>query len=166
MLALGLIAIATGCVLHVTTSADSTPTYPVVVPIVVGVLSLLLGLSYFIRPSPAVIIDDHGLALRPYGRMPWAAVARVHIVTTRIDPNQRYLSIELVESSPKLSESQWPRWIHGPIGKLATGHRITMPERLLRPISLDDIAAELHRRNPGLNITTRSGHNGVRRGQH
>ncbi len=153
MVVSGLIGIASGCLLHVTMSADSTPTFPVVAPIVVGALSLLVGLSYYIRPSPAVTIDDHGLTLRPFGRIPWAAISRVHVVTARIDPNTRYLSIELVEPHPEFTESRWPRWIYGPIGKLTTGHPVTMPERLLRPVSLDDVAAELHRRKPGLIIT-------------
>ncbi len=153
MVVLGLIGIAGGCLLHVIMSADSRPTFPVVAPIVAGAVSLVLGLSYFIRPSPAVAVDDQGLVLRPFGRIPWAAISRVHLLTARIDPNTRYLSIELVEPSPKFAESHWPRWIYGPMGKLLSGHPVTVPERVLRPISLDDIAAELHRRNPGLVIT-------------
>ncbi|MFD4406984.1 hypothetical protein ACFWPH_29880 [Nocardia sp. NPDC058499] len=161
---LGLVGIATGCLLHMTISADSTLSFPVVVSTAVGVLSLLVGLDYFIHPSPAVTVDDHGLVLRPFGRIPWAAISRVHVTTAKIDPNTRYLSIELVEPGPKLAERRWPRWIHGPINKLVTGHPVTMPENLLRPISLDDIAAELHRRNPDL-VITRSMQRGFRRGE-
>lgn len=151
MVVLGLIAIAGGCLLHVTMSADSKPTFPVVAPIVAGALSLLLGLTYLIRPSPAVTVDEQGVVLRPFGRIPWAAISRVHLGTAGIDMG--YLSVELVEPAPKLTGTQWPRWIYGPIGKLLTGHAVTMPERLLRPASVDDIAAELHRRNPALVIT-------------
>ncbi len=156
MVVLGLIGIASGCLLHVIMSADTTPTFPVVAPIVAGALSVLLGLSYFISPSPAVTVDDQGLVLRPFGRIPWAAISRVHLVTARIDPNTRYLAVELVEPLPKFAESHWPRWVYGPIGKLLSGHPVTVPERSLRPISLDEIVAELRRRNPGL-VFTRSG---------
>ena len=165
MMVLGLVGIAGGCLLHVTMSVDSRPTFPVVAPIVAGALSFLVGLSYFIQPSPDVTVDDQGLLLKPFGRIPWAAISRVHLVIARIDPNTRYLSIELVEPSPKFAESHWTRWIYGPIGKLTAGHPVTVPERLLRPISLDDIAAELHRRNPGL-VIIRSGQSGFRRVEH
>ncbi len=153
MVVLGLIGIASGCLLHVIMSAGSRPTFPVVAPIVAGALSLLLGLSYFIRPSPAVVVDDQGLVLRPFGRIPWAAISRVHVVTARLDPNTRYLSIELAEPRAKFAEGHWPRWFYGPMGRLLSGHPVTMPERMLRPISLDDITTELRGRNPGLVIT-------------
>ena len=165
MVLLGLLGIASGCLLQVTMSADSRPAFPVLAPIVAGALSLLLGLSYFVRPSPAVAVDDQGLVLRPFGRIPWAAISRVHVVTARINRNTRYLSIELVEPSPKFAESHWPRWIYGPMGKLLTGHPVTVQEHLLRPISLADIAAELHKRNPGL-VITRSAQSSFRRGKH
>lgn len=164
MVVSGLIGIAIGCLLHRTMSADLRPTFPVVAPVIAGSLSLLIGLNYFVRPSPAVAVDDQGLTLRPFGPIPWTAISRVHVITARIDPNTRYLSIELAEPRPKLAGNHWPRWIHGPIGKLATGHSVTMPERLLRPISLDDIAAELHRRNPDL-IITGPGQSSCRRGE-
>ncbi|WP_280461968.1 hypothetical protein [Nocardia carnea] len=160
---LGLIGIATGWLLHVTLSTGPMLTFPVVFPVVLGALWLLMGLSYYIRPSPAVAVDDDGLVLRPFGRIPWSAISRVHVTTAKIDPNMRYLSIELVEPNPKLAERRWPRWIHGPINKLVTGHPVTVPENLLRPISLDDIAAELHRRNPDL-VIIESVQPGFRRG--
>lgn len=163
MVVLGPIGIASGCLLHVTMSVDARPTFPVVAPIIAGTLSLLLGLNYLLRPSPAVTVDDHALGLRPFGRIPWAAISRVHLGPARIDPNTRYLSIELVEPGAKFAGRGWPRWIYGPIGRLSTGYPVTVPERLLRPISLDDIAAELHRRNPDL-IITGPGQKSSRRG--
>ncbi|MBF6333007.1 hypothetical protein [Nocardia transvalensis] len=144
-----------------TTTTDSPLTFPVVGPIVIGALCLFLALDHVIRPSPDVAVDDQGMTLRPFGRIPWAAISRVHLITTH---GTRYLAVELVEPSPKITESRWPRWIYGPLGKIVVGYRLTISERWLRPISLDDIAAELHRRNPGLAIAT-SERRGFRRAQ-
>ncbi|MCM6778929.1 hypothetical protein NDR87_36190 [Nocardia sp. CDC159] len=150
MVLLGLMAIASGWLLLVTTgTADSPLTFPVVGPIAVGTLFLLLGLHRFVHPVPDAAIDDHGLAIGPFGRIPWSAISRIHLITVH---GARYLAIELVAPGPKITERCWPRWIYGPVGKVMVGYPIAMPERWLRPISLDDIATEIQRRNPGLVI--------------
>ncbi|MEU6586532.1 hypothetical protein [Nocardia sp. NPDC046763] len=160
ILSLGVIGIAGGWLLLVTTTTTDSPlTFPVVAPIVLGTLALFLGLHHIIRPSPDMAVDDQGVAFGPFGRIPWAAISRIHLITAH---GARYLAIELVEPSPKLTESRWPRWIYGPTGKIAVGYPLTISERWLRPISLDDIAAELHSRNPGL-VIARSERRGFRR---
>ncbi|WP_327141074.1 hypothetical protein [Nocardia sp. NBC_01327] len=152
MVVWGLVAIAVGWLLFVTTTTSSNraPTFPVVCAIGSGVLSVLLGLHHFIRRSPDVTVDDQGMTLSPFGRIPWAGISRIHLITSH---SRRHLSVELVEPKPKLTESAWPRWIYGPLGKFWIGYPLTLSERWLRPTSLDDIADELHRRNPGLVIT-------------
>lgn len=160
MLSLGPLGIAGGWLLLVTTTTTgSRLTFPVVAPIVAGILSLLVGLDHIVRPSLEVTVDDQGVTFSPFGRIPWAAISRIHLITAH---GSRYLAIELVEPSPKITERRWLRWIYGPIGKIAVGYPLTISERWLRPTSLDDTAAELHSRNPGL-VIERSEHQGFRR---
>lgn len=159
MLLLGLIAVGGGWLLLVTTTPGSPLMFPVVAPIIVGSLALLLVLDRVIRPTPELVVDDQGLTFSPFGRIPWAAISRIHLITAH---GTRYLAVELVDRGPKVTESRWPRWILGPIGRLAAGYPRTLAERWLRPVSLDDIAAELHSRNPSL-IITRSERGGFRR---
>ncbi|MFB7718932.1 hypothetical protein [Nocardia sp. NPDC056100] len=149
LVAMGLMAIAGGALLLVTTGDGSTLTFPVLAPIVAGTLALLLGLHHIVRPAPDLVVDDQAVTLSPFGRMPWAAIARVHVITAH---GARYLAIEPVESSPKLTRRRWPRWVYGPVGRFTTGYPMTISERWLRPISLDDIAVELQARHPDLVI--------------
>ncbi|MFI6866594.1 hypothetical protein [Nocardia sp. NPDC050406] len=147
LVALGLIGIACGWLLHMTTT-DSALMFPVVAPMVIGALALFLGLHHLIRPS-TLSVDDEGVTLDPFGRIPWAAIARFHLITAH---GTRYLAIELVEPRPRITGGRWSRWVHGPIGKIAVGNPLAVSGRWLRPIQLDDITAELHRRNRGLVI--------------
>lgn len=157
--ALGLIGIASGCLLLVTTTTTYPQvTLPVIAPIVVGALNLFVALDHFVRPSPDLAVDDQGVTLGPFGRIPWTEISRIHLVTAY---TKRNLAIELVEPRRKLTESHWPRWIYGPIGKFWVGYPLAISERWLRPISVDDIAAELHRRNPDL-VIARSERSGFR----
>ncbi|MBU3067221.1 hypothetical protein KO481_37590 [Nocardia sp. NEAU-G5] len=159
ILVLGLIGIAVGWWLLVTNTPTNPPlTPPIFAAIVPGALSLFIGVDHFIRPSPDVAVDDQGVTLSAFGRIPWAGISRIHLVTFH---TMRFLAIELVEPRPKLTGSRWPRWVYGPIGKLWAGYPLAISERWLRPISLDDIAAELHRRNPGL-VIARSERSGFR----
>ncbi|WP_147287979.1 hypothetical protein [Nocardia pseudobrasiliensis] len=159
---LGLIGIASGWLLLVTTTTTDSPlTSPVVGPIVAGTVVLFLGLHRFIRPAPDVVVDDQGVVLDPYGRIPWVAISRVHLITVH---GTRYLAVELVEARPRITEKRWPRWVYGPAAKIIVGYPLTVSERWLRPISLDDIAAELHRRTPEL-VIARSEQSGFGRGQ-
>ncbi|MFE3256456.1 hypothetical protein ACFXPS_27280 [Nocardia sp. NPDC059091] len=162
MMVLGPIGIAGGWVLLVTTTTTGSPlTFPVLAPVLVGALTFVLGLHGFIRRTPDVVVSDQGMVLSPFGRILWTAISRIHLITAH---GTRYLAVELVEGGPKLGESRWPRWIYGPIGKITIGYSLTVSERWLRPISLDDIAAELHRRNPGL-VIVKSEQRGFRRVQ-
>ncbi|WP_194818341.1 hypothetical protein [Nocardia sp. XZ_19_385] len=160
MIVLGLIGIAVGwLLLMTTTTTESALTFPVFAALISGALSLLLGLHHFIRPAPDVAVDDQGVTLGPFGRIPWAGISRIHLSTVH---TMRYLAIELVEPKPKLTERRWPRWVYGPIGKIWVGYPLAISERWLRPISLDEIAAELLRRNPDL-VIARSEPRGLRR---
>ncbi|MEU4595933.1 hypothetical protein [Nocardia sp. NPDC023988] len=159
LILLGLIGIAGGWLLLVfTTTTQSALTFPVLGAIISGTLSLLLGLHHLVRRSPDVAVDDHGVTFGPFGRIPWAGISRIHL---RASQTMRYLAIELVEPGPKPTERRWPRWVYGPIGKIYAGYPLTVSERWLRPISLDDIADELLRRNPDL-VITRSEQSGLR----
>ncbi|GAA5055229.1 hypothetical protein GCM10023318_31090 [Nocardia callitridis] len=158
---MGLIGIAVGLLLLVTTTTDSPLTFPVVAPIAVGIAALLLGLRHIIRPVPDLTVDDNGVTFSPFGRIPWAVISRIHLITAH---GMRYLAVELVDSNPRLAESRWSRWIYSPVGKITVGFPLTISERWLRPISLDDIVAELHRRNPDL-VIARSERKAFRRAQ-
>ncbi|MFD3746513.1 hypothetical protein [Nocardia sp. NPDC058633] len=155
---LGLIGLAAGWLLLVTTTTEPALTFPVSGAIISGSLSLLLGLHHFLCRATDVAVDDHGVTLGPFGRIPWSGISRIHLRTAH---TMRHLAIELVDPRPKLTEKHWPRWVYGPIGKFWVGYPLTISERWLRPISLDDIADELHRRNPGL-VIARSEQRGIR----
>ncbi|WP_378605951.1 hypothetical protein [Nocardia lasii] len=156
MVVLGLVGLGVGWLFLVTGAGEPALTFPVFGALVSGTLALLLGLHHFVRPAPDVAVDDHGVTLGPFGRIPWGGISRIHLRTGR------HLSIELVEPKPTLTDKRWPRWIYGPVGRLFVGYPLTISERWLRPISVDDVAAELQRRNPDL-VITRSEQRGIRR---
>ncbi|MFF2554167.1 hypothetical protein ACFVUS_24425 [Nocardia sp. NPDC058058] len=132
-----------------TTSTGSPLTFPVLAPIIAGTLALLLGLQHIVRPAPDLVVDDQAVTFNPFGRIPLADISRVHLITAY---GARYLAIEPVQPTRKFPGSRWSRWVYGPVGRFTTGYPMTISERWLRPISLDDIAAELQARHPGLDI--------------
>ncbi|MFF3228837.1 hypothetical protein ACFYV7_39010 [Nocardia suismassiliense] len=155
MVAFGPVGIAVGWLLVTSTTTEPVQMVFMFGPIVMGALSLILGLHHFISPVPDVAVDERGVTLGPFGQIPWAGISCIHLVTAH---TMRYLVIELVEPKPNIVEQRWPRWVYGLIGKFSIGYPLSISERWLRPISLDDIAAELHRRNPGL-VVARSEQN-------
>ncbi|QIS03974.1 hypothetical protein F5X71_18065 [Nocardia brasiliensis] len=62
----------------------------------------------------------------------------------------------MTEPTQKITERHWPRWRFAPIGKAVAGYPMAISERWMRPISLDEIAAEPHRRKREADITSPS----------
>ncbi|QIS14351.1 hypothetical protein [Nocardia arthritidis] len=147
MVVAGVVAVIALVLLQVSMPGPPVP----VSGIAVGVFVALVGSSYLLDRSPDVLVDDNAVTVRPFGRIPWEAISRVHLVRVGVPADRtRYLAIELAGRTPKLDERRWPRMIYGPINRLTTGHRICVSERLVRPVSLDDIVSELQRRRPDL----------------
>ncbi len=151
MMLLGSVGIAGGWLLFMTTTSPGSPLiFPVLAPIVLGTLSLFLGLDHLTHPTPDIAINERAVVISPHGRIPWTAIAGVHLITAH---GSRYLAIDMAEPVPQLTERRWPSRIYSPLNKFTVGLPVAVSERWLRPISLDDIVAELQNQNPSLVVT-------------